>query len=75
MCGRFALGHVPNMNWNGRTLNLNYYHPENSNPNLRLRQIVSAAAAHSVGRLLFVEVSHPDAILLIVARRFASGKY
>jgi len=42
LCGRFIDDNAPNLNCNGRTLNLNYYHLENCNPSMRLREIASA---------------------------------
>lgn len=44
-------GNVPNVNWNSDKLNLNWYHPQNVNPNLRARAIVSGK--RSIMLLLF----------------------
>jgi len=31
-------GHVPHVNWNGDNFNVNWYHPDNANEILRVRQ-------------------------------------
>ena len=40
---RYSDGNVPNVNYNPNTgkVNVNNYHPDNANPNLRSRQEVS----------------------------------
>jgi len=37
---RYSDGNVPNVNWNSDNdkFNVNYYHPDNANPNLRARE-------------------------------------
>jgi len=53
-------GHVPNVNWNGGALNLNWNHPQNANANLRARAIVSAKGA--IMLLLFCAYQHTCSI-------------
>lgn len=34
-------GNVPNVNWNDDKMNVNWYNPQNTNDNLRSREVVS----------------------------------
>lgn len=47
-------GNVPNVNWNDDKFHVNWYNPDNSNDNLRAREVLPVYKSRFYARLIFI---------------------